>query len=268
VFENNYIGRRALINDSKIFEGLHLDGLLRTDHSLSDLDNGWGQLAESAGTVGTPRFFCRGGLHDPIVRFLEQFVRLDSKVLDVCGGAYSYVHSDVVDVSNDAMELNPHSKNKFPCDLRLEPRFDSKTGGDNYDLVTILLGMAYIERPLDVFTAAYATLKPGGRFVVGFDNSYSLKFVTPLWEAITPFVYARLNKEILPEKLQHLRIALRWRKAFVAHYMNKVGFEDIHSETILPELYDGLSEFTMIVGNKPEERSTMKRLIYGMLRNL
>lgn len=250
-----------LIRDSKVFDGKDLQPFLRTNlpgvDKKNDLNAAWGAITRSMPSLQDSPYYAF--VNRAIVWQIQDYIRRfrATAVLDILGGGHSFVESDVIDASRQAMNLNPNAREKHQHDVNRDPAIDEIVGKNRYNLITVINGMAYIRKPRELLTAAHRSLKYRGKIVIGFDTRYEEDPATYLWHMISEIMRDKFGAKGPPKGKFDFQLDMRWRRAVVAHWLKQAGFKNIDAD-LLPIPWNGRycgagaeqTEFSMIIGEK------------------
>ncbi len=98
--------------------------------------------------------------------------------------------------------------------------------------MTLINGMAYVRKPVELFRAARRGLKPNGLVAVGFDTRYEEAPATYLWHMISEIMRDEFGADGPPKGTFDFHLDMRWRRALVAHWLQRAGFHTIHADVL------------------------------------
>ncbi len=248
-----------LIKDSEVFDGKDLRPFLRTNlpgvDEKNDLNVAWGAITRSMRSLQDSPYYAF--VNEAIVEQIQDYIRRFRavEVLDILGGGHSFVESDVIDVSRQAMNLNPNACEKHQHDVNRDPVIDKIVEENRYDLITVINGMAYIRRPEELLASVRKSLRHHGKIVIGFDTRYEKAPATYLWHMISEIMRDEFGAKGPPKGKFDFQLDMRWRRAVVAHWLKQAGFKNIDAD-LLPIPFNGRycgagaeqTEFSMIIG--------------------
>ncbi|CDF35557.1 Putative Ubiquinone/menaquinone biosynthesis methyltransferase-like protein [Chondrus crispus] len=113
------------------------------------------------------------------IRSLKKFYAKNlppkANILDLCSSWVSHLPEDyepqgltILGMSPAELDANPRATRRVTQDLNKEPKlpFDD----NEFDVITNVVSVDYLSRPLEVFQEMNRVLKPGGKAIMSFSN--------------------------------------------------------------------------------------------------
>ena len=127
----------------------------------------------------TPRFCYHidEGAVRALTNYYKESIKEGSSILDICSSWVSHYPEDfpktmarISGTGMNALELEENKQlNDFaPKNLNIDPTLPYEDG--SFDVVTCVVSVDYLVKPLDVFKEVHRVLKPGGKFILSQSN--------------------------------------------------------------------------------------------------
>lgn len=135
--------------------------------------------SDDADFYGTPRFVYHvdEGAVRALTHYYKQSIAPGSAILDICSSWVSHYPSDfsetmsrIAGTGMNALELeaNKQLSDFTPRNLNIDHRLPYEDG--LFDVVTCVVSVDYLIKPLEIFREVRRVLKPGGKFILSQSN--------------------------------------------------------------------------------------------------
>lgn len=110
-----------------------------------------------------------------LTRFYASNLPPKAKILDICSSWVSHLPEDyeteeltILGMSQAELDANPRADRRVVWDLNARPELPFQDG--EFDVVTNVVSVDYLTKPLEVFKEIGRVLKPGGKAYMSFSN--------------------------------------------------------------------------------------------------
>lgn len=112
-----------------------------------------------------------------ITHYYKENIAEGSAILDICSSWVSHYPEDfsekmsrIAGTGMNAIELqaNKQLSENTPLNLNIEPKLPY--GDAEFDVVTCVVSVDYLNKPLEIFNEVRRVLKPGGKFILSQSN--------------------------------------------------------------------------------------------------
>lgn len=121
-----------------------------------------------------------------LTRFYKKSFQPNADVLDLCSSWVSHLPEDytaksveIVGINQAELEANPRATSRTVCDLNKDVRLPF--ADNSFDIVTNVVSVDYLTKPLEVFREMGRVLRPGGRAYMSFSNRCFPTKVIDIW---------------------------------------------------------------------------------------
>lgn len=111
-----------------------------------------------------------------LTKYYAQVLPPKADVLDLCSSWVSHLPEryeaksvTILGMSQEELDANPRATSRVVHDLNLEPKM-SMFDDNAFDVVTCVVSVDYLTRPLEVFKEMNRVLRPGGLAICSFSN--------------------------------------------------------------------------------------------------
>lgn len=110
-----------------------------------------------------------------LTRYYAKTLPPSSDVLDLCSSWVSHLPEDykpksltILGMSEQELDANPRATNRVVQDLNEQPILPFED--NSFDIITNVVSVDYLTRPMEVFKEMGRVLRPGGRAIMSFSN--------------------------------------------------------------------------------------------------